>query len=71
MTRFSDEERCNHILRDSLVTPMLTHWLSPGYNTHTAQIGMLRIQVPEPGAALLLAVGAGVLVLLHRVSRRG
>ena len=50
---------------------MLTHWLSPGYNTHTAQIGMLRIQVPEPGAALLLAVGAGALVLLHRVSRRG
>ncbi|MHC4503982.1 MAG: PEP-CTERM sorting domain-containing protein [Planctomycetota bacterium] len=53
-----------------LVTPTLTHYLSPGFNNHTAQIGMLRIMVPEPGAVLLLAVGAGVLVLLHRVSRR-
>jgi hypothetical protein len=53
-----------------LVTPTLTHWLSTGFNSHTAQIGMLKIQVPEPAAVLLLAVGAGVLVALHRVSRR-
>jgi hypothetical protein len=53
-----------------LVTPTLTHWLSPGFNTHTAQLGMLTIQVPEPGALLLLAAGGGVLGLLYWVSRR-
>jgi hypothetical protein len=53
-----------------LVTPTLTHWLSPGFNTHTAQLGLLRISVPEPGAVLLLAAGGGVLGLLYWVSRR-
>jgi hypothetical protein len=53
-----------------LVTPTLTHWLSPGWNTHSAQTGILRIQVPEPGAVLLLAAGGGVLGLLFWVSRR-
>jgi hypothetical protein len=53
-----------------LVTPTLTHWLSPGFNTHTAQLGILRINVPEPGAVLLLAAGGGALGLLFWVSRR-
>jgi hypothetical protein len=53
-----------------LVTPTLTHWLSPAFNTHTAQVGLLTIRVPEPGAVLLLTAGAGVLVWLRRVSRR-
>jgi hypothetical protein len=54
-----------------LVTPTLTHWLSPGFNTHTAQIGILKLSVvPEPGAVLLLAAGGGVLGLLYWVSRR-
>jgi hypothetical protein len=53
-----------------LVTPTLTHWLRRAWNTHSAQTGLLRIQVPEPGAVLLLAVGAAVLVVLRRVSRR-
>jgi hypothetical protein len=53
-----------------LVTPTLTHWLSPGYNTHTAQVGLLTLQVPEPGAVLLLAAGSGLLGLLYWVSRR-
>jgi hypothetical protein len=53
-----------------LVTPTITHWLSPGFNTHTAQIGMLTLSVPEPGAVLLLAAGGGVLGLLYWVSRR-
>jgi hypothetical protein len=53
-----------------LVTPTLTHWLSPGFNSHTQSIGMLKIRVPEPGAVLMLAAGAGVLALLHRTGRR-
>jgi hypothetical protein len=53
------------------VTPTLTHWLSPGWNTHSAQTGILRIRVAEPSAMLLLAAGAGVFVVLRKVSRRG
>jgi hypothetical protein len=54
-----------------LVTPTLTFWLSPGWNTNTAQVGLLTIHVPEPGAMLLLAAGAGALVVLRGMSRRG
>ncbi|HEY5657820.1 MAG TPA: hypothetical protein VIY27_08515 [Myxococcota bacterium] len=56
-----------------LVTPTLTHWLSQTLDTHTAQIGMLKLTVtptPEPGALLLLAAGGGVLGLLYWTSRR-
>jgi hypothetical protein len=53
-----------------LVTPTLVHWLSSGFDSHTAQIGMLTIRVPEPGAVVLLAAGVGVLVVLRRSSRR-
>jgi hypothetical protein len=53
-----------------LVTPTVTRWYSSGGLDLTGQTGLLRIQVPEPGAVLLLLVGAGVLVGLHRVSRR-
>jgi hypothetical protein len=53
-----------------LVTPTLTHWLSPGWNSHTAQLGMLTLKVPEPGALLLLAAGAGALVTLRRMRAR-
>jgi len=53
------------------VTPTLTHWLSPGWTSHTAQVGILKIQVvPEPDAMLLLVAGGGVLWLLYLVSRR-
>jgi hypothetical protein len=53
-----------------LVTPTLTHWLSPGWNSHTAQLGMLTLKVPEPSAVLLLAAGAGALVALRRMRPR-
>jgi hypothetical protein len=53
-----------------LVTPGLTHWLWPGYNTHTAHIGILTLRVPEPSRWLLLAAGLGFLAMLLRVSRR-
>jgi hypothetical protein len=54
-----------------LVTPALTHWIGPGFQDHTGHIGILRLQiVPEPGALLLLAAGAGALALLRRGSRR-
>jgi len=56
-----------------LVTPVLTQWIdSYGTQAPTGHIGILTLQVvPEPRAVLLLAVGAGVLVVLRRVSRRG
>ena len=59
--------------RIQLVTPTLAHRVGPmsNYHVQSAQIGMLTIQVPEPGAVLLLAVGAGVLVVLRRTSQRG
>jgi hypothetical protein len=53
-----------------LVTPTLTHWIGPGYQTHTGHIGILTLQVPEPGHVALLAAGACALVLLRRSSRR-
>jgi len=56
--------------RIQLVTPTITHWLSTGWNSHSGQMGMLTLQVPEPRAVLLLAVGGGVLGLLYWVGRR-
>jgi hypothetical protein len=54
-----------------LVTPTLTHWIGPGFQTHTGQMGILKLQIaPEPGSVLLLAAGGAVLALLYRVSRR-
>jgi hypothetical protein len=54
-----------------LVTPALTHWVSPGFQDHTGHIGILKLQItPEPGALLLLAAGAGALALLRRAYRR-
>jgi hypothetical protein len=54
-----------------LVTPTLTHWIGPGFQTHTAQIGILTLQItPEPEALLLLAAGGGLLVLLYWARRR-
>jgi hypothetical protein len=52
-----------------LVTPTLTHWLSPAILDHTAHIALLTIRVPEPSAVLLLAAGAGALAYLRRASR--
>jgi hypothetical protein len=50
-----------------LVTPALTHWISPGSQDHTGHIGVLKLQIiPEPGAVLLLAAGATALALLRR-----
>jgi len=55
-----------------LVTPALTHWIGTGSvpNNFTGHIGVLTLQVPEPHAVLLLAAGAGALLLLRRSSRR-
>ena len=53
-----------------LVTPMLAHYFGfGGYSESSIAILNLRF-VPEPSAVLMLAVGAGVLVVLRRVSRR-
>jgi hypothetical protein len=54
-----------------LVTPAVTHWISPGWQSHSGQIGILTMQIsPEPRAILLLAAGGGVLALLYLTSRR-
>ena len=50
-----------------LVTPGLTHWLSPGNNSHTAHIGILNLRVvPEPRSVAMLALGLGALLALRR-----
>jgi hypothetical protein len=55
-----------------LVTPALIHWIGTRgqYDGFEGHIGILTLHVPEPHAVLLLAVGAGALVVLRRVSRR-
>jgi hypothetical protein len=55
-----------------LVTPTLTHWVGPGYQTHTGQVGILKLTItPEPEVLLMLAAGGGLLALLYWTSRRG
>jgi len=54
-----------------LVTPTLTHWVGPGFQGHTGQMGILNLTItPEPEALLMLAAGGGVLALLYWASRR-
>jgi hypothetical protein len=59
-----------------LVSPRVAYWdfANLPLDRMTGAIAILNIEirfVPEPAAALLLAVGAGALVLLRRVSTRG
>ena len=56
-----------------LVTPSLTHWKRDHGRpfNHTGHIGILKLQlVPEPNSVLMLAVGTGALLLLHRRYRQ-
>jgi len=54
-----------------LVTPTLTHWIGPGWQTHTGQMGILNLTItPEPEAVLALAAGCGLLAGLYRVKGR-
>jgi hypothetical protein len=54
-----------------LVTPSVVHWVGPGFQTHTAHVGILTMQIsPEPSALLLLATGGGLIGLLYWRSRR-
>ncbi|MCZ6857937.1 MAG: hypothetical protein O7F70_08060, partial [Gemmatimonadetes bacterium] len=65
-----DNRNASGIGTIQLVTPALTHWLGSEFST--GHIAILKLKfVPEPRAALLLAAGVGVLVVLRRVSRRG
>ncbi len=64
-----DNRNASGIGTIQLVTPALTHWL--GYENSTGHIAILKLKfVPEPRAALLLAAGAGVLMVLRRVRLR-
>lgn len=54
-----------------LVTPTLTHWIGPGYQGHTGQMGILNLRItPEPEAVLLLATSCGLLALLYWTRNR-
>lgn len=61
----------NTIRNLQLVSPALTHWISPGSQDHTGHIGILTLQIiPEPTALLLLAAGIGALHLVRRARHR-
>ena len=58
------------------MAPHMVHWefatRSAPWDRDTGMIAVLNIKLlPEPAAWLLLVVGACVLALLRRVSRRG
>jgi hypothetical protein len=54
-----------------LVTPALTHWIGPGFQTHSGHIGIVNLLVvPEPARALLLACGWLFLLALQRAAGR-
>jgi hypothetical protein len=63
----------NRVRNIQLVTPALTHWReSNGTTDPTGHIGILNLRiVPEPGAALLLALGAIALAGLRSARHRG
>jgi hypothetical protein len=69
-----DSTTANGVWNVQLVTPRLTHW-KRGHErpfNHTGHIDILKLHiVPVTQAVLLLAAGAGALVVLQRVSRRG
>jgi hypothetical protein len=51
-----------------LVSPLLTHWLQPGFSKETGGIGILRLRfIPEPEASLMLLVGVCALGILLRI----
>jgi hypothetical protein len=53
-----------------MVSPMITHWTGVGAITSTAGIGVLTMNVPEPGQWLMLASGVSMLGLLFRSTRK-
>jgi hypothetical protein len=55
-----------------LVSPLLTFWRTPNFNTETASIGIMKLMfyVPEPAKGMMLFAGVSLLGLLYRVNRR-
>jgi len=53
-----------------LVTPVLTQWLQPSYNSETGGIGILKIKfVPEPRTWAMLVAGVSLLAVGYRRGR--
>jgi hypothetical protein len=53
-----------------LVTPVLTRWLQPGYNSETGGVGILRIKfLPEPQTWVMLVAGTSLLGVGYRRRR--
>ena len=53
-----------------LVTPVLTQWLQPSYNSETGGIGILKIKfVPEPQTWVMLVAGVSLLAVGCRRGR--
>jgi hypothetical protein len=67
-----DNRTAGGLGRIQLVTPTLVHrsFRPPRHERHTAQIGVLTIQVPEPGGVALLITGLATLCGLYHLSRR-
>jgi hypothetical protein len=53
-----------------LVTPVLTRWLQPAYNSETGGIGILKIKfLPEPQTWMMLVAGVSLLGVGYRRGR--
>lgn len=68
-----DNRTAGGLGRIQLVTPTLVHRSNfgpPPHKRHTAQIGVLTIQVPEPWSVALLITGLATLCGLYRLRRR-
>jgi hypothetical protein len=68
-----DYRTANGVGKIQLVSPLLTAWRTPGFNTETNAVGFLNLEftvVPEPASWMMLFAGASLLGLIYRAQRR-